>query len=217
MSDKDTQAAIDSAIQKAVDAFTQIVDQKLGAAIDLGTKIGAEAAAETAAKATAKALEKQKRQYAEKLVDRRYHNTKLLLRNYRKLNSHYKEAVKDKLAAVEESDSFMEIMELMTGTLTDEQLLIESIERSAVRTQVIMAHVNKMLDIYKEVCDRSQRPEDGRHWRALRALYLDDEPMTAAEIAELEQVDKRTVYKDIDASVRDLTVLFFGIDGVLIH
>ena len=33
-------------------------------------------------------------------------------------------------------------------------------------------------------------------------------------IASRENIDKRTVYKDLEACIADLTTLFFGIDGL---
>ena len=48
----------------------------------------------------------------------------------------------------------------------------------------------------------------------LHDLYLAEEPSTAEQIASREKIDRRTVYKDIDACLSDLSVLFFGIDGL---
>ena len=77
-----------------------------------------------------------------------------------------------------------------------------------------MTHVNKMLDCYKIMCERSSRPDDARHWRVLEGLYLADSYTTAEAIAQREHIDKRTVYKDIDVCVADLTALFFGVGGI---
>ena len=66
----------------------------------------------------------------------------------------------------------------------------------------------------KIMCERSSRPDDARHWRVLEGLYLADSYTTAEAIAQREHIDKRTVYKDIDVCVADLTALFFGVGGI---
>ena len=77
-----------------------------------------------------------------------------------------------------------------------------------------MAHVNKMLECYQIMCERSNRKDDKRHWRVLEGLYLTEDYTTAEEIAKRERIDKRTVYKDIDICAADLTALFFGVGGI---
>lgn len=77
-----------------------------------------------------------------------------------------------------------------------------------------MTHVNKMLEVYHIMCDRSQRADDARHWRVLENLYIADEYTTADRIAQEEHIDRRTVYKDIDVCISDLTALMFGVSGI---
>ena len=214
MSKNETEKLINAAVETAVAACLQGIDEKINAAIDLGVAIGAATGAEIGAKAAVRAVERERKNFRKKQHDMRFHNTKLLLRHYRTLNEHYKNAIFDSDTAKEESKEFSEIMELMNGTLVDEDVYIESIKQSAMRTKVIMAHVNKMLEIYENICQRSARRDDGRHWRVVKAIYLDDVATTATEVAAAENIDKRTVYKDIDVAVADLTVLFFGIGGI---
>jgi predicted DNA-binding transcriptional regulator YafY len=60
----------------------------------------------------------------------------------------------------------------------------------------------------------SKKPETQRRFRVVSALYLDPDPKTVQEIAEVENIDLRTVYKDVDAVADDLTPLIFGVDAV---
>ena len=53
-----------------------------------------------------------------------------------------------------------------------------------------------------------------RHWRVIKALYLSPTRVTADKVAEQEKINRRTVYKDVDAAVEVLTMLLFGVDGV---
>lgn len=212
-----TEALISAAVQAAVDACMQGIDEKIQEAINLGVTIGAAAGAEIGAAAAVKAVERERKKFKVAQHDKRFHNTKLLLRNYRTLNEHYHHAVFDVSRAEEADEDFADIMEAMNSTMVDEELYVESIKQSCIRTKVIMAHVNKMLDIYKTMCEKSSRPDDARHWRVLEAIYIGETSTTAGAVAEAEHIDKRTVYKDIDVCVADLTTLMFGIGGIELH
>lgn len=209
----ETQMLIEVAVTAAVEASMRGIDEKLQAAINLGVTIGAAAGAEVGAAAAVKAVERERKKVRKQEHDRRFHNTKLLLRHYRTLNEHYKNAIYTTEAAKEADEDFADIMQVMSR-ISDESLCVESIKQSCVRTKIIMAHVNKMLDIYKIMCKTSKRQDDARHWRVLEALYLGEKQTPAGTVAEREHIDKRTVYKDIDVCVADLTTLFFGISGI---
>lgn len=210
----ETQALIEAAVAAACEACMTGIEEKLQAAVNLGVTIGAAAGAEVGAAAAVKAVERERKKFKRQQYDKRLHNTKLLLRHYRALNEHYKNAVFDTSRAEEADETFADIMQAMNTTLADEELYVESIKQSCVRTKVIMAHVNKMLEIYHIMCERSQRPDDARHWRVLSALYLDETATSAGTVARNENIDRRTVYKDIDICVSDLTALLFGIGGI---
>lgn len=189
------------------------LDEILKQAVEQGIEAGAKIGAEIGAKVAIRTMQKEKDKLKKQAYDKRYHNTKLLLRNYRTLNEHFRNAVYD-LEQVEEcDDSFTEIIELMSGYTKNEELYVNSIKNSAVRTQIIMTHVNRMLDIYKEVCLKG-RLENKRRWNVVYSLYLSDKHMTADDIALMENIDRRTVYKDINACVSDLMILMFGIEGI---
>lgn len=207
------QALIEAAVSAAVEAGLRGIDEKIQAAVNLGVTIGAAAGAEVGAKAAAKAMERERKAYRKQQYDWKYHNTKLLLRNYRRLNAYYENAVFSIEDATEEDESFEDIMRSM-GRPADEEIFVESIQKNYLATKIIMTHVNKMLGCYKILCEQSSRVEDTRHWRVLEGLYLADNYTTAEEIAERECIDKRTVYKDIDVCAADLTALFFGVGGI---
>ena len=216
------QTIIEDAVKAAYAAGVKSIDEKVQEAVNLGValgiKIGAEygakAGAEAGATAAAKAIERERKKIKKQQYDKRFHNTKLLLRHYRTLNEHYHHAVFDVSRAEQESESFADIMQAMNASITDDALYIESIKQSCIRTKVIMAHVNKMLECYEIMCERSKRKDDKRHWRILNGLYIAEVAMTADELAQQEHIDKRTVYRDIDMCVADLTALLFGVGGI---
>ncbi|WP_293969441.1 hypothetical protein [uncultured Ruminococcus sp.] len=211
---EDLTTIIQTAVTAAFEVANKNIEEKLSKAVELGTKIGAAVGAEVGAKAAVKAVEREKKKMRDKQYDRRYHNTKLLLRNYRQLNEHFKNAIFEIEQAEEYDESFYDIMEIMSDRGYDDDLYVKSIKESSVRTKIIMTHVNRMLDIYGVMCERSNRADDKRHYRILKAMYLDDTPVTATEVANREGVDKRTVYRDIDAAAACLTTLFYGVNGI---
>ncbi|MBQ8331115.1 MAG: hypothetical protein IJX94_01280 [Clostridia bacterium] len=211
---EDLQAIIQAAVTAAFEVAEKNIEEKLQAAVELGTKIGAAIGAEIGAKSAVKAVEREKKKFREQQYDRRFHNTKLLLQNYRHLNEHFKNAIFEIEQAEEYDETFVDIMELMSSRGYGDNLCVESIKKSTVHTKIIMTHVNRMIDVYGIMCERSSRADDKRHYRILKAMYLDEQPTSALAIAEREHIDKRTVYKDLDAAATCLTMLLYGISGI---
>lgn len=172
----------------------------------------AQIAGEAGAKVALDTIDKEKKKAAKERRDRRLRNTKLLLRNYRMLKAHCESAVYE---AAQLDVSEVDILELMESVFTDDEMYVESIKRSAERTYLIMSHVNEMLRIYEIYCSTSGTIEDRRRYDALHARYISEEPMTIAEIAEKENVDNSTVYRDLNMAVEKLSALLFGIDGLM--
>lgn len=217
----DIQEIISAAVAAAHEAGIKGMDEKMEAAINLalpiGIKIGAEIGgkigAETGAAAAIEAIEREMESYRKQQYDWRFQNTKLLLRNYRRLNKYYENAIFTSEDAEETDESFESIMR-GAGRAGNDKIFVESIQKNYITTKIIMAHVNKMLECYEIMCKRSKRQDDARHWRVLEGLYIADDYTTAAEIARREHIDKKTVYRDIDKCVADLTALFFGVAGI---
>lgn len=213
MKKDEVQVLIETAVMAAVEAGMKGIDEKLQKAVNLGVTIGAVTGAEAGAAAAVKAADRVRRSYQKQQYDWKYHNTKLLLRNYRRLNAYYENVVFNAETAKEADEDFAGLMQSM-GQPTDDEIFVESIRKNYITTRIIMTHVNKMLECYKIMCERSSRPDDARRWRVLEGLYIANGYTTAEEIAQREQIDKRTVYKDIDACAADLTALFFGVGGI---
>lgn len=211
MSNADIEKLVQAAVNVAVESKLNDIEEKIQAALNLGATVGASAGAEVGASAAIKVIEREQEKFRKKKLDRKLHNTKLLLKNYRMLQKHYQNAVYNVDGAKENSEDFAEILNRMNSGIYDDVIYIESIKQSYLRTKIVMAHVNNMLDIYETFCNCSKKEETARRWRVLNYLYLDPEAMTAEEIADTENIGERTVYKDIDACVNDLSILFFGV------
>ena len=211
MTNAEIEKLVQAAVNVAVESKMNDIEAKIQAALNLGATVGASTGAEVGAAAAIKAIEREQDKFRKRKLDRKLRNTRLLLKNYRTLQKHYQHAVYDVDSAEENSADFAEILNRMNSGIYDDELYIESIKQSCLRTKIIMAHVNSMLDIYKAACNRAGKAENARRWRVLQDLYLNPEAMTVAEIAEKENIGERTVYKDIDACVNDLSILFFGV------
>ena len=162
-------------------------------------------------------IETQSQKAKKERRDRRLHNTRLLLKNYRWLKVHADGAIstgKQARAATEERRSAAEILDDLDGIRYNDGLYIESIKKSQQRTAIIIAHIDKMLDYYKIDCENGGRPDELRRYRIVRALYIDPERKNAADVAEEENIERRTVYKDVNIAIGVLTTLIFGIDGI---
>lgn len=81
----------------------------------------------------------------------------------------------------------------------------------------IVNQFETIIGIYKKYCDRSTKKEDERRYRSLFLRYIASEPKTVDEIADGEFVDAHTIYRDIKNAVDHLTVLFYGIDGLVVN
>lgn len=201
---------IDIAVAEAVSAYADAMEEKMQEAVQEAMKHGAE----VGAKAAVRAVERERTKMQQQQYDWKYHNTKLLIRNYRRLNEYFRNAVFELEEAEEIDDTFEDVMRMMQNRLTSEEVFVESIKQNFLRTKIIMTHVNKMLEVYHIMCERSKRADDLRHWRVLNGLYIAEDYTTADEISRIEHIDKRTVYKDIDVCIADLTALMFGVSGI---
>ena len=131
----------------------------------------------------------QRKDIIEEEFDARYHDVKLLMRNYRKLKAHY-------------------------ARISPETLEVSSICSLRRKTKIMMSHVDKMLAAYKSICENSIDQNEAKCWTALYLRYITDERITVDGIAERMGIDKRTFYRYINRAFIDMAVLLFGIEAI---
>lgn len=162
--------------------------------------------------------DQQKKAEAKEKHDRRLRSTKMLLENYRSFSSYNDNAVINLYDALKIDEDIYSVLELMEGReRVSSEVKIDSIEKGVLRTKIMMAHVNAMLDIYYKHCQASPYPEEMRRYRVIYGMYLGDEEKRAEQIAEEECCDIATVYRDKKNAITKLTALIFGIDGILVR
>ena len=175
-------------------------------------KIIHEIVEEAATKATLnalKCLKSEEREKGKKRYDRRLRNTELLLKNYRNFKEHAENAI------------YLDT-ELENASLEDEfdeddnaKMYINSILKTKKRTQIILKHIDRCLEYYECKCLSSEKEEVQRRIKVIKMLYIDDEKMSYLEVAKkLGEISTKTIERAKKVALSELTVLFFGIDGV---
>ena len=166
-------------------------------------------AAETASKTALETYAKEKRKDSRILADRRLRDTKRLMNNYREIKIHAGDAIAS-LREVENEDYefFRDLIEY------GDTIEVAAIVRSKAKSAIMLAHIDAMLQTYQAICYGSNRPEEIRRYRVLEARCLIEKPLTAPEIAQAENIDIRTVYKDFDAACEKISALLFGIQWI---
>lgn len=171
-------------------------------------------ASETAVESYRKELERQQEQDGKARRERHHrvvNSAKMLLKNYRRFKKMTVSSVYGKDTSTNET--LVELLELIQGIYRSGELEVVSIKDRVARTELMIEHIDAMLEVYKKDCNRS--PEGQRRYRVIYWMYLsEDESKTAEDIAEMENVVVRTVFRDIKTAYEELAVLFFGIDGV---
>ncbi len=139
--------------------------------------------------------------------DRRLHNTDLLLKNYRSFKAYCKKAVYEKPS--ETTEEVIEDIMSMKG----DRVIVDSILRTTQRTEIIVEHIDKMLDVYRVCCSKGTDAEK-RQYNVIKELYIKGTAKNAAEISQKMGVSKMTISTDLKTAKNRLSVLFFGIDGI---
>ncbi len=173
-----------------------------------------EKAAAIGAKEALKIFKQERKKEQGKRADRRLRNTKLLLRNYHMLKEHAENSV---FGRTQMEESAIDILESMMSVY-DNEVIIESIKRSATRTAIIVSHIEVMFGLYHSYCEHtSSREIDLRRYEVAWDMYMADKTLSAKEIAEKQNISTRNVYEDIKVATERLSALIFGVDGLKVH
>lgn len=157
----------------------------------------------------------------ENLYEKRLYNTKLLLEHYRLFKEHASNAIYELTSIEDEEISALEILDsMLQSNIAKGEIAVESIKNSAMRTRIIINHVDEMLKAYEFICMNSGKPEDERKWDAIKTVYINEIPQGLGkmdvyqDLADKHFISVRQIQGDIASAIKSLTALFFGIDGV---
>lgn len=169
-----------------------------------------EKAAVAGAKAGIDRYEAELKDRQKKYRDKRYHNTKLLLRNYRMLQINAENSV---FGRSQMEESAADILDNMMNMYNDE-VIVESIKTSATRTAIIVSHVKTMIRMYQICCEQSGNEIDKRRYHIIYGLYISDPKITRKELMDKWNISSDTTYTDEKIAIERLSALIFGVDGL---
>jgi len=201
--EKDTEKKPESKEQKSV--MISLSREELAAIAKEAAEIGARTALKT--------MEQEKKKMHSKAADRRLHNTKLLLRNYRMLKDNSENSI---FGRSQMEESAADILCSMMN-LYDDEVIVDAIKRSATRTAIMVCHIDTMMGIYKAYCEKSSNILDIRRYEVVHDMYIAEENLTVKEIAQKKNMSKENVYSDLNIALERLSALIFGVDGLSVR
>lgn len=158
------------------------------------------------AKAAAiEALRLQRNEERQRIRKNRYHNTELLLKNYLRLVDH-------KENAKERASDILDLEELDI-----DEVIIQSIKRSRVRTVVMINQIETCVEILKA---RQEAKGQGEKYEVIFRLYMDEARRDIEwgeriqMVAEELYCSEASIRRWKNEMVRELSVLLFGVDGL---
>lgn len=130
-------------------------------------------------------------------------NTKRLLRNYKRLKTHAEQAV-DSTCKSRPSD-----LKLVLAEIFDKKgyVKLEAIMTSKERTEVMINHIDRMLEVYEKEC----KEEASLKYLLLKQFYI--ERKKEAEILSDNPVGKTALYEKLREAIDDMTILLWGFSG----
>lgn len=170
-----------------------------------------------ASEAGAEAYKKEQSQSTRRKVDRMLYKTKVLLEKYTWLKAYAKNSVYTLEQAEKVNDGMADIEALTKFGIFDNDKTLHNLKRGVITVNMLMTHVDNMLEVYRENCESSASKTKQRQYRVVYNMYLAEEKKTTKEIAEMECEEVRTIQNDAKAAREDLTALIFGLDGILVR
>ena len=161
------------------------------------------------------AYKKEHEESSRKKAQQLLYRTKTLLEKYRELKAYVDNAVYTLERAEDVNEGIADLEILTKFGIFDDDKTLHNLKRSVVTVSMIMAHVDTMLEVYRQACESSASDVKQRQYRVIYNLYLSEKRMSTKDIADLEDEDIRTIQNDAKAARGDLTALIFGLDGVL--
>jgi hypothetical protein len=162
---------------------------------------------DTAKAAALEAVKIFKEEERQRVKRTRYHNTELLLKNYLNLLDHYENA-KEKAS---------DIINLEDLDLDLDDVILQSILRSRMRTMVMIAQIENCLELLKNRMTSKGQPEK---YDVIFCLYLDRarRDIERGELVKVVAIELHcgvaTVHRWKNEMVRELSILLFGVDGL---
>lgn len=161
-----------------------------------------------------KYIKEQEYHKTTKRYDRRLRNTRLLLKHYRNLKAHNSIAENTTVRVCNENA--IDVLDDIES-IADEEQYVQALSRTKIRTLIIVGHINKAMLYYRAICKAEDKLKE-RRYNIISYMYLepseDDVVPSYEEAAEHFGLNVKTIGRDIRLAIEDLSILFFGIDGI---
>lgn len=169
----------------------------------------------SAVEKTIEAYREERRREARERNKQRMKDTMYLLHNYRQIKLQAAEVIASLSEVADENLEFFENL-MQKGDAQKEGGIdvFATIRSNAKATLILMTYIDKVLQAYQRICFSSKKPEEQRRYRVLEAMCLINEPLSVRDIAEMENIDKRTVHKDFEMACEKISTLLFGVRWV---
>jgi hypothetical protein len=156
----------------------------------------------TADELISQAVKKAIREYSKQQVCERkrkaLHNTKMLLKNYDKIKCSIEEAISDE-SQLNESLKYD----------ADDEVYINSIRKSKLKSLIIIAHIDRALAVVQE---EYKSKEVSEKYDAFISCMLDQ--MTYEEAAAIYYTSKQSISRWVVDATKLVSIQLFGVDGV---
>lgn len=87
---------------------------------------------------------------------------------------------------------------------------IRSVENKRKRDSFEIQLIDRAMSLYKRETDNSSSVESKRRYRELYAMYINETETTVKEIAEVERVSEKIVYRDLRIACEIMSVYLLG-------
>lgn len=149
-------------------------------------------------KAVKKAIKEYNKQQLADKKRKALHNTKLLLKNYDKIKSSIEEAISEE-SQLNESLKYD----------ADDELYINSIRKSKLKSLIIIAHIDRALEVVHEEYIKKGIPE--KYDAFVSCMF---EGMTYEEAAILYFSSKQSISRWVVDATKLVSIQLFGVDGI---
>nr|DAO96551.1 MAG TPA: hypothetical protein [Caudoviricetes sp.] len=181
--------------------FLNLIEQIVTEGVARGIKKGIEQA-------------KSEERLREKITyDTRIKNTRLLLKNYRNFVKACKQATFTEKEL--ETATVEEVLDKLFCQSYDEVTVVQSILTSKKRTEIILTHIERIINFYLFEADQSKNDEKWRKAHILNDLYVEGKYKPKISVmSEKYHISERQIRRDANSAIEEIAVLMFGIDGI---
>lgn len=126
------------------------------------------------------------------------HNTKMLLKNYDKIKSSIEEAISEE-SQLNESLQYD----------ADDEVYINSIRKSKLKSLIIIAHIDRALEVVQEEYKQKESPEK---YEVFIKCYM--QRVNYDDAAKEYFSSKTSISRWVNEVTKEVSIQLFGIDGV---